>query len=249
MVQRYPFEPMGDQVFADGHMGCRFRRVDLDKDFGISEALMAFFNQHGRCARCDGPMSDWSQHEACAPSSRRFYGPGESAIELLVQYETFQAHWNLRVQETRWRESFKRKQREKAAAGLRTCEEDKVLLELQERRCYYCYQTLEGPGGGVNAPGEPITCNKDHYVSLKWGGSHSISNIVLACVSCNSRKRDMHGDDFLRDSLEHVPRTARKGLLRIHQARANHPSRLVVVADPAEDEPGSIVSAGETDEP
>lgn len=248
MVQRYPYEPMGEQVFADGHMGCRFRRVDLDQDFGISEALMAFFTQHGRCARCDGPLRDWGEHEACSPSSRRFYGP-KSDIELLVLNEVFQAHWKLRVQESRWRESFKRKRREKFAAGSRTREEVRTLLELQEHRCYYCFGSLEGPGGSVNGPDEPITYHEDHYVSLRWGGSHSISNIVLACVDCNSRKRDMHGDDFVRDSLEQVSRAARKGLLRIHQARANHPSRLVVVADPAEDEPDFIVSAGETGEP
>ncbi|AIL09501.1 HNH endonuclease signature motif containing protein [Stenotrophomonas maltophilia] len=235
MVRRYPYERLGDQVFSDGMIGCRFQRVDLNARFGISNELRQFFAQHGRCARCNGTLEDWSIHEACKAGARRFFQ--SSDLEVLLPLDTFHAHWKVRVRETRRRTSFHRALKSKAAPGSRTAEQIRTLLALQERRCYYCYRSLEGPGGAVNGPGEPTSCHEDHYVSLHHGGSHFISNIVLACVSCNSRKSDLHGDDFVREALGQATLARRRQLLRIHRNRAAHAFRLVVevVVDAGDD--------------
>jgi hypothetical protein len=229
-------------------VSCQFRKVELGKDFGISHALLRFYSEHGRCARCGGPMDDWARHEACEPGPRRFRHTQPAGLEVALTYATYMASGALRGKEGQLRAAFLRQQRTKAAAGARTREEVRALLDLQERRCYYCFGSLEGPGGSVNRPGEKTTCHEDHYVSLRWGGGQSICNIVLACVACNSRKRDQHGDNFARDSLERAPQAASKGLLRIHQARADHPSRLVVV-DGLEDGLSPIVTGWETGTP
>lgn len=160
--------------------------------------------------------------------ARRFFQ--SSDLEVLLPLDTFHAHWKVRVRETRRRTSFHRALKSKAALGSRTAEQIRTLLALQERHCYYCYRSLEGPGGAVNGPGEPAGCHEDHYVSLHHGGSHFISNIALACVGCNSRKSDLHGDDFVREALEQATLVTRRQLLRIHQNRAAHAFRLVVEA-------------------
>lgn len=242
VVQRYPYEPLGVHVTNEETVTCQFRKVELSNDFGTSEDMLMFYSQHGRCARCDGPMDDWARHEACKPGPRRFRSIQAPDLEVAMPSAVYVSGGALRVKEGQLRAAFLRQQRTKAVSGSRTRAEVRTLLDLQEQRCYYCFASLVGPGGSVNAPGEPTTCHEDHYVSLRWGGSHSISNIVLACVDCNSRKRDMHGDDFAQECWEAATRAVRKGLLRIHQARAAHPSRLVVVDDPS-------VSAGETGTP
>ena len=226
MVRRYPYERLGDQVFSDGMIGCRFQRVDLNARFGISDELMQFFTKHGRCARYNGTLEDWSVHEACRAGDRRFFQ--SSDLEVLLPWNTFHAHWKVRARETRRRTSFRRALKSKAAPGSHSTEQIRTLLVLQERRCYYCYRSLVGPGGAVNGLGEPASCHEDHYVSLHHGGSNFISNIVLACVSCNSRKSNLHGDDFVREALEKATLATRRQLLRIHQNRAAHAFRLVV---------------------
>jgi 5-methylcytosine-specific restriction endonuclease McrA len=66
------------------------------------------------------------------------------------------------------------------------------------------------------------TCHQDHYLSLAHGGTHDISNIVLACTHCNTRKRDLHGDDYKEECLREASPAVRKHLTRIHRVRLQH---------------------------
>ena len=50
--------------------------------------------------------------------------------------------------------------------------------ELQEHRCYYCAKRRKGK------------LTQDHIIPLSQGGSHTASNIIAACQSCNSKKSD-----------------------------------------------------------
>lgn len=60
-------------------------------------------------------------------------------------------------------------------------------FEIKKRygyRCAYC--------------GEQKPLERDHSIPLSRGGSHTASNIVPACRSCNSRKKDRTVEEFLR---------------------------------------------------
>lgn len=48
--------------------------------------------------------------------------------------------------------------------------------------CFYC----AGPGGTL-----------DHFHPLAKGGEHSLRNLIPACKSCNSAKRDRPASEFL----------------------------------------------------
>lgn len=50
-------------------------------------------------------------------------------------------------------------------------------------RCYYCSKKSK--------------LTLDHFEPLSKGGAHCVSNFVFACLSCNSRKRDLDPFDFM----------------------------------------------------
>ena len=63
---------------------------------------------------------------------------------------------------------------------------DEFLKELYETEaCHYC---------GCHT--EPKLRTADHMTPLALGGLHSATNLVMACFSCNSSKRDMSYDEF-----------------------------------------------------
>lgn len=66
--------------------------------------------------------------------------------------------------------------REKGADGSHSLEEYQLKLQQFKGVCGYCKVRKAG--------------TKDHIVPLSKGGTNYIDNIIPACVSCNSSKRD-----------------------------------------------------------
>lgn len=58
------------------------------------------------------------------------------------------------------------------------------LLRRDGPTCAYCGRALD-PAAGRGIPGE-ITM--DHVVPRRYGGSHDLRNLVLACRPCNEEK-------------------------------------------------------------
>jgi 5-methylcytosine-specific restriction endonuclease McrA len=79
------------------------------------------------------------------------------------------------------RSALFRKQRLKDAGGRHSSTERRRIVELQEGRCIYCNEVFTKKG--------PPT--RDHLLSIANGGAHWAINIVMACGSCNSRRRDI----------------------------------------------------------
>jgi 5-methylcytosine-specific restriction endonuclease McrA len=49
--------------------------------------------------------------------------------------------------------------------------------QLEAARCYWCMETFSGKD-----------CHCDHIVALSLGGAHEMSNLCIACESCNFSK-------------------------------------------------------------
>jgi len=70
---------------------------------------------------------------------------------------------------------------------------------IAKARCYYCAEALEKSGATM-----------DHIVPIARGGRSTPGNVVVACKSCNTQKRDLTAADWLlyMDSLKsHSPLT------------------------------------------
>lgn len=103
----------------------------------------------------------------------------------------YTAAYRLRHPE-RWRAShrvhqFERKQRAKTTSDGTVTDAFLSALYGQEA-CAYC--SAETPR---------IARTADHVTPLIKGGAHSASNMVMACRSCNGRKRDKELDEFLKE--------------------------------------------------
>lgn len=72
-----------------------------------------------------------------------------------------------------------RRARVVAAEGSHTQKQWIGKVESLGWRCFYCNEVLDRG-----------TLTKDHFIPLSKGGSNYLENLVPACKSCNSKKRD-----------------------------------------------------------
>lgn len=75
------------------------------------------------------------------------------------------------------RKDAKRRSILKTVPNTLTADQWKLILEKYRHQCVYC-----------GASDKALT--RDHWIPLARGGHHTMENIVPACKSCNSRKRD-----------------------------------------------------------
>ena len=70
-----------------------------------------------------------------------------------------------------------------------------ILLQLQNNKCFYCKKDLDfSIGRGVHL---------DHYIPLSKDGTHSITNVVWSCSTCNLQKGSVLPDtDIPKDHLD-----------------------------------------------
>jgi len=80
--------------------------------------------------------------------------------------------------------AMRRRARVQAATVYEFTERDwRRIVERQRGECHYC--------------GARTTLTKEHLVPLCRGGSHSVGNIVAACMDCNARKHTRTRSEFL----------------------------------------------------
>lgn len=86
-------------------------------------------------------------------------------------------------------EKARRRALEKSAVGVISEQEWADRLAVYDGRCAYCLVVL-------------VEITQDHVVPLSRGGSHTIDNVVPACRSCNSKKKD--GDAMIPFAVDHI---------------------------------------------
>jgi len=84
------------------------------------------------------------------------------------------------------------------------------LLEKWERRCAYCHITT-------------VPFELDHLVPRSRGGSHRVSNLVLACHACNQAKGDRTAAEF------GYPQVEKRAKLPLRDAAAMNATRYALV--------------------
>lgn len=98
--------------------------------------------------------------------------------------------WRLAHLEQDAAKSRRRFARKRGAAGSHTLAQFRALCEQNGWLCTYCSCLLT-----------TRTVTEDHMVPITRGGSDDISNITLACTSCNSRKYTRTYDEFMSQEV------------------------------------------------
>lgn len=88
----------------------------------------------------------------------------------------------------RHRQSLKRAQ-SYSAEGHVSRDIEKILMRIQEGKCYYCQGNLVDLG-----------FHREHKIPLSRGGLHDDSNLVLSCPSCNLEKGAKTDKEFMEST-------------------------------------------------
>lgn len=151
------------------------------------------------CFRCDKvlPMSDFS------PTSRGIGGVAAYCKPCISRYqlerrkrdpEGYKVYLKEYRQSEGWKEAHRGHQRKRKAVQLNQ-DTGRVTLGFLRvlyatETCHYCNQTT---------PRKNRTM--DHKTPLSRGGLHDPDNLVMACGSCNSSKRDLTEEEFKKRGI------------------------------------------------
>ncbi len=149
--------------------------------------LRPLFERHlfGRahCARCLSPMAGLNMRPLrefdCSGVSRNVYITCDCGYPVWsLDARTIYAFAGAMDAAQR---SWRRNQRLRAAGGAHTPSEIQAILDLQGNRCIYCNARFAND----------LRPTKDHLLPIADGGTNWALNIIMACKSCNSRRRDI----------------------------------------------------------
>lgn len=129
-------------------------------------------------------LSEWARRLGCKPNALRMrLWKGWSVERALTEpfaYRTPRAPNPVPVEvrgaRARFRQNYKHLYR--GDGDDLTFEQWQAILAAHDHRCHYC--------------GAACPLTMDHVTAISKGGTHTASNVVPACRSCNSRKRATH---------------------------------------------------------
>jgi 5-methylcytosine-specific restriction endonuclease McrA len=151
---------------------------------GLTPDLVEFITTQCRCGHCDTPISSLLDPCGCGRTEKRYALVAAFSRELAR--DTWLRIYSREAQRVnRWR----REARIASGGGALSTRRVAQLLEVQERRCYFCASALINADGSRNF-------HRGHFEPLAHGGASTVNNIVLTCPSCNFKKNDMSGSAF-----------------------------------------------------
>lgn len=119
------------------------------------------------------------------------------------------------------RKNVRRRERINAQRGNFTNTLFKQICRQFDQRCFYCSVKLTG-GQALDQNGKrkciPTHRTKDHLISLRKGGTHSIDNIVPACLRCNNWKGEDPPETFFPLLISLLKQQDNKEILENTQA-------------------------------
>jgi 5-methylcytosine-specific restriction endonuclease McrA len=191
-MKNYPYKLQVLVWFSDR---CELSIVGMDEEFsfsffnhmypdGLTEDIVQFICEHGKCSFCGSKIK--TNLDRCDCNH-----PDLDDVHLKVSYPTKldkSMMTPILKRERIRRVNHIRQNRIKENGGVFTRKQVDELLEIQEQLCYYCGAPFEN--------NNKFIAHADHYTSIHDGGANDIKNIVMACVSCNSKKGSMNGLNF-----------------------------------------------------
>lgn len=143
------------------------------------------------CRHCGGTIESIDDHLGCKSNLRRWMGDVELRLPLEHQSVIHKIYSQLQK-----RASREHRARLVASAGRHAKHEVERLFELQEGRCYYCFCQIDLR--------DRKSYHKDHFEPIAYGGSNTISNLVLSCPTCNMDKSATSGKLYAKARKSNV---------------------------------------------
>ncbi len=95
----------------------------------------------------------------------------------------------------------------------------KVIYVCGGHKCTWC---------GIGTDIEGVVLSLDHIIPNAFGGSNHRSNLVTACVKCNSRRGDRLIPDwinYMKASNHYSSKEVSKAIVRLFKAYDNHTTK------------------------
>ena len=219
--------------------GCDFFFLrDNLRDF--SESTKSMLLKFGKCVSCGNNIKkDFSPCECTTKDSDKDWVTGYRITH--EQYEQIEAHLkkDRRRAYSRKGGAIRRKRLSKAE-GKHTPDDIGQIWELQNRKCYFCWEPLWVPFlilGETRLLHSRELYEVEHLTPLLKGGTNWPYNIALACKKCNQRKYDRseaffwrllekkHGKNWVakHKALANKSRGAKRKLTNIRRKQASSP--------------------------
>lgn len=213
-IVRHPFE-ITWIIHSKKGLFVRLGLVDMGVNFGMSGRMKSLLEEFTACNHCHKVCSDIYEHFSCVGSCANYFVnevqvTARDDLELIFPNDKKDLFLDTERYEKSCRSSFHRKVRLNRAVGSFTEKSVRELLNVQKGHCYYCYASLYTPDGSRDE------FQRDHYVAIASGGRNHISNIVLACPTCNGQKNNMHGDLFVLHAGKGRAKEVQADLRQLH---------------------------------
>lgn len=151
--------------------------IESDKKLCMECKVMKLLGEFSPSVRGLGGVSTY-----CKPCTIAKYSDKEKAKKATAKYRKVNRERHLANHRLRM---FKYRSKKTATAD-GTVTDDFLKRLYATKVCHYC---------GKSTPKKKRTA--DHMTPLDLGGEHSAKNLVMACFSCNSSKRNVPYDEYV----------------------------------------------------
>lgn len=149
------------------------------------EEMKAYLKKYYKKNRAEAARQSRERYLANREAKRQYDIEYKQRPEVIERYRA-----KLQTPEFKRRQSIQNKLRHalrRSIVGTFTKEQWLARVEAHGWRCFYCYKDLQY--GGLTM---------DHAIPVSRGGTNWASNLLPACKSCNSKKKDRTVLEYLK---------------------------------------------------
>ena len=182
-------------VVLPDRCGYRFF-ISYEPELGMNGEYASALQTYAKCASCGSPPERFFCNCACDSGRNDRNSP---RTEYLVEHSVWKrelqplAKKDTRRESDRRSRDWRREMIGESGEDAVTHTDIETLREIQRNKCYYCGTSIDD-------------CEQvDHLEPLVYGGSNGLSNIMLACPTCNRSKYTFSESEFWRRRRRRVP--------------------------------------------
>ena len=170
--------------------------IRYEPELGMNSEYASALRTYATCALCGSPPERFfcicrcSRHKKDQEGAHTVYRVEHKVWEQLL--EPLWKQDRRRAYDRRSRD-WRREMIGESMEATYTNDDIETLRKIQHNKCYYCGTSIDD------------CAQVDHLEPLVYGGSNGLSNIMLACPTCNRSKYTFSESEFWRRRRRRVP--------------------------------------------